>query len=61
MVADIGIDRGPLAFGQTANLKTVAPVRIWSSDGSVTVAIDGKAAKAIGSTGEQASATFIAR
>ncbi|HWU21817.1 MAG TPA: RodZ domain-containing protein [Nocardioides sp.] len=52
---------GPLAFGQTANLSVVPPVRIWTSDGSVTVSIAGKPAKALGSTGEQASATFIAR
>ncbi|GAB2981931.1 helix-turn-helix domain-containing protein [Nocardioides montaniterrae] len=52
---------GPLAFGQSANLKAIAPVRIWSSDGSVTASIDGRPAKALGSTGEQASATLIAR
>ncbi|GAB3862833.1 hypothetical protein GCM10028801_29160 [Nocardioides maradonensis] len=52
---------GPLAYGQTANLSVVPPVRIWSSDGSVTVSIAGKPAKALGSTGEQASGTFIAR
>jgi hypothetical protein len=52
---------GPLAFGQTANLTAVAPVRIWTSDGSVTVSVDGKPAKAIGHTGEQASGTFVGR
>ncbi|GAB4004947.1 helix-turn-helix domain-containing protein [Nocardioides ultimimeridianus] len=52
---------GPLAFGQTANLSVVPPVRIWTSDGSVTVSIAGKPAKALGSTGQDASGTFIAR
>ncbi|HJQ07357.1 MAG TPA: helix-turn-helix domain-containing protein [Nocardioides sp.] len=52
---------GPLAYGQTANLSVVPPVRIWSSDGSVTVSIAGKPATAIGSTGQEASGTFIAR
>lgn len=48
---------GNLAFGQTSELKVVPPVRIWSSDGSVTYAIGGKKPQALGDTGAEASKT----
>lgn len=48
---------GNLAFGQTSELKVVPPVRIWSSDGSVTYAIGGKEPKALGDTGAEVSKT----
>jgi len=52
---------GPLAFGQTANLKAVAPVKVWTSDGSVTASIAGKPAQALGKTGEATTATLVSR
>jgi cytoskeleton protein RodZ len=48
---------GNLAFGQTSELKVVPPVRIWSSDGSVTYAIGAKKPQALGDTGAEASKT----
>ncbi|TNM39434.1 helix-turn-helix domain-containing protein [Nocardioides albidus] len=51
---------GDLAFGQTSELKVVPPVRIWSSDGSVTYAIGGKKAQALGETGAEVSKTLLA-
>lgn len=48
---------GNLAFGQTSELKVVPPVRIWSSDGSVTYAIGDKAPRALGDTGAEVSKT----
>lgn len=48
---------GNLAFGQTSELKVVPPVRIWSSDGSVTYAIGGKKPQALGETGSEVSKT----
>lgn len=51
---------GNLAFGQTSELKVVPPVRIWSSDGSVTYAIGGAKPKALGETGAEVSKTLVA-
>jgi hypothetical protein len=44
---------GPLAFGQTAELEVVPPVRVSSTDGSVTVAVDGEEPEPLGETGEE--------
>lgn len=55
---DIVFD-GPLAFGQTSEMEIVPPIRIQSSDGSVTTAIDGKPAKALGATGEEVAKTLV--
>ena len=52
---------GNLAFGQTTVLKVVAPVRIFSSDGSVTYAVGKKDARALGETGSETSKTIVAR
>lgn len=52
---------GNLAFGQSTELKVVPPVRIWSSDGSVTYALGGKKPKALGETGAEVSKTLVAR
>ena len=52
---------GNLAFGQTSQLKVVPPVRIWSSDGSVTYALGEAPAKALGETGSEVSKTLVAR
>jgi len=51
---------GNLAFGQTSNLKVVPPVRVWTSDGSVTASVDGQEAKPLGDTGSEASTTLVA-
>ncbi|WP_211318744.1 helix-turn-helix domain-containing protein [Nocardioides silvaticus] len=51
---------GPLAFGQTADLEVVPPVRLWTSDGSVTAAVDCKDAAPLGETGVEASKTLAA-
>lgn len=51
---------GNLAFGQTSELKVVPPVRIWSSDGSVTYAIGGREPQALGDTGSEVSKTLVA-
>ncbi|WP_220793279.1 helix-turn-helix domain-containing protein [Nocardioides stalactiti] len=50
--------KGQLAFGQTAKLKVVPPVRIWSSDGSVTAAVDCKDPTALGETGIEVNKTL---
>lgn len=52
---------GNLAFGQSTSLKVVPPVRIWSSDGSVTYALAGKKQQALGETGAEVSKTLVAR
>lgn len=56
---DIVLD-GELAFGQTSELEVVPPVRIWSSDGSVTVSLDGEPAEALGETGDEVTTTLTA-
>jgi hypothetical protein len=48
-----------LAFGQSTRLDIVPPVRIQSSDGSVTAAIDGKDAEPLGETGREAAKTLV--
>ncbi|MCX6399383.1 MAG: helix-turn-helix domain-containing protein [Propionibacteriales bacterium] len=52
---------GNLAFGQTAELNVVPPVRIWTSDGSVTFALGKKKAAPLGDTGSEASKTLVVR
>ncbi|MDN5743869.1 MAG: DUF4115 domain-containing protein, partial [Nocardioidaceae bacterium] len=52
---------GDLAFGQTTVLKVVAPVRIFSSDGSVTYAVNKSDVQALGKTGRETSKTVLAR
>lgn len=52
---------GNLAFGQTTELKVVPPIRIYSTDGSVTYAVGGARAKALGETGAEASKTVVVR
>ncbi|WP_232675945.1 helix-turn-helix transcriptional regulator [Nocardioides sp. R-C-SC26] len=48
-----------LAFMQTATLNVVPPVRIRSSDGGLTVVLDGERQGALGATGEQAQQLFV--
>lgn len=56
---DIVFD-GNLAFGQTSNLKVVPPVRVWTSDGSVTASVDGQDPEPLGDTGNEATTTLVA-
>lgn len=50
---------GNLAFGQTTELKVVAPIRIYSTDGSVTYAVGAGKAKALGDTGSEVNKTVV--
>ncbi len=63
LVRDSGgktIFEGKLAFGQTADLEVVPPVRIWTSDGSVTAGVDCKDPLPLGETGAEATKTLAA-
>ncbi|WP_220454209.1 helix-turn-helix domain-containing protein [Nocardioides immobilis] len=63
LVRDSGGDivfEGKLAFGQTADLKVEPPVRIWTSDGSVTAGVDCKDPLPLGETGAEATKTLAA-
>jgi cytoskeletal protein RodZ len=51
---------GSLAFGQSKALKVSPPVRVQTSDGSLTVSIKGAKGKAIGSIGQPAQKTYTA-
>ena len=51
---------GELAFGQSATLDVSPPVRVSTSDGSVTATIDGEERGALGDTGHQTSGTYAA-
>ncbi len=51
---------GNLAFGQSSELKVVPPIRIYSTDGSVTYSVGGADAKALGDTGVEVTKTVIA-
>ena len=51
---------GELAFGQSARLDVSPPVRVWSSDGSVTATIDGEEKGQLGETGEETSGVYAA-
>jgi len=48
-----------LAFGQTAELDVVPPVRISSTDGSVEVSVDGQDEGPLGETGQRAEQVFV--
>lgn len=52
---------GSLAFGQTTELRVVPPIRITSSDGSVTYAVGKNKAKALGETGVDVAKTLVTR
>lgn len=52
---------GNLAFGQTTELRAVAPIRIYSTDGSVTYALGSARATALGETGVEVNKTLVAR
>ncbi|MDP2775952.1 MAG: helix-turn-helix transcriptional regulator [Nocardioides sp.] len=52
---------GSIAFMQTVELDVVPPVRVQSTDGSVTVTMDGVDQGAIGVTGQEAQDTYVVR
>jgi hypothetical protein len=52
---------GTIAFMQTVELDVVPPVRVQSSDGSVTVTLDGKDQGPLGVTGQEAQDTYVVR
>jgi hypothetical protein len=56
---DIVFD-GSLAFGQsTEPLEVVPPVRVWSSDGSVTASVAGEEAAPLGEIGTEVNKTLV--
>ena len=50
-----------IAFMQSVELDVVTPVRVQSTDGSVTVTMDGVDQGAIGVTGQEAQDTYVVR
>lgn len=50
---------GPMSFGETRTFKASPPVRIQTSDGSVTATVDGRDRGALGKTGRPAQNTFV--
>ncbi|GEP34188.1 hypothetical protein NSZ01_19560 [Nocardioides szechwanensis] len=52
---------GTIAFMQSVELDVVPPVRVQSSDGSVTVTMDGKDEGPLGVTGQEAQDTYVVR
>jgi len=49
---------GNLAFGQSKTLQVSPPVRVFTSDGSLEISIDGQSRGALGATGQTAQNTF---
>lgn len=56
---DIVFD-GSLAFQQSTELEVVPPVRVWSSDGSVTASVGGEEASPLGEIGTEVNKTLVA-
>ena len=52
---------GNLAVGEVKELDAAPPVRVQSTDGAVTVALDGQDAKPIGESGVAGQGTYVAR
>jgi hypothetical protein len=52
--------KGNLSVGQTRELKASPPVRVMSSDGSVTVSLAGGDARAVGEPGVAGQGTYVA-
>jgi hypothetical protein len=50
---------GSLAVGQVQELRAAPPVRVQSSDGAVTVALDGADARPVGEPGVAGQGTFV--
>ena len=54
------IFKGNLAVGESRELKASPPVRVDSTDGAVTVALDGGEARTVGEAGVASQGTFVA-
>lgn len=53
--------KGNLAVGDTKELNAAPPVRVQTTDGAVTVSLDGQDAKPIGESGVAGQGTYVAR
>lgn len=53
--------KGDLAVGEVQRLDAAPPVRVQTTDGSVTVGLDGRDAKPIGETGVAGQGTYVVR
>ncbi|WP_107704790.1 helix-turn-helix domain-containing protein [Nocardioides allogilvus] len=53
--------KGNLAVGDTKELDAAPPVRVQTTDGAVTVSLDGEDAKPIGESGVAGQGTYVAR
>jgi hypothetical protein len=53
--------KGNLAVGEVKELDALPPVRVHTTDGAVTVALDGQDAKPIGESGVAGQGTYVAR
>jgi hypothetical protein len=53
--------KGNLAVGEVKELDAAPPVRVQTTDGAVTVALDGQDAKPIGESGVAGQGTYVAR
>ena len=52
---------GSLAVGQSEEVRAAPPVRVQSSDGAVTVSLDGDEARPVGEPGVAGQGTFVLR
>lgn len=52
---------GALAVGEKTSVKALAPVRVQSSDGAVTVSVDGRDRGAVGPAGAAAQGTYAGK
>jgi len=53
--------KGNLAVGEVKELDAAPPIRVQTTDGAVTVALDGQDAKPIGESGVAGQGTYVAR
>ncbi|HEX8780181.1 MAG TPA: helix-turn-helix domain-containing protein [Nocardioides sp.] len=53
--------QGPLAAGEGKKLDVVPPIRVQTTDGALTVAVDGADPRAVGEAGEAGQGTFVPR
>jgi len=53
--------QGPVAAGETKELDVAPPVRVQSTDGALTVGVDGTDPRPVGEPGETGQGTFVPR
>ena len=51
--------QGGIAFGETKTLEVSPPVRVESTDGSLTTTVDGQDNGPLGATGQRATDLFV--